>query len=363
MNTKEKMIGFLLENANPSIKRRIKTEILNNITTQEAVLYQGQILAEPNVKQCLACQHEDGWFGNGFHGTSKGVGQFENQETCTKYLGEKAVDKDTPALKRSMEAFATVSYNDPRYGTRGKVYQDEFTLAAFGMNLISCACIARAGYADTIDISPQIQLSLDSFNRVLEVDSVLDVSRPIRHGKLRVFNDNEKWPCRYHLDILAHTDSWRSEANIRMIADSVIKMMKTDRPELVGVKSIPAVWVGYPLGPLGAFPSQGLSIMCSQIYPTPVECPTTANDRYQFEYIEWFARCGIVPYIPALREAVQDILNHVDSNGICRIPEPNIFKGWGPYGGLQLEVDWKSEVRKACDVTFRALLICHYANM
>jgi len=115
-----------------------------------------------------------------------------------------------------------------------------------GHNLIRCACIARAGYDDVIDISPQIQLSLDCFRRVLEVDSVLDITHPIRGGKQLVFNDNEKWPCRYHLDILAHTNSWKNEQNIKMVADAITKLMKTDRPELVNL--VPSSWVGYPLG-------------------------------------------------------------------------------------------------------------------
>jgi len=70
-----------------------------------------------------------------------------------------------------------------------------------------------------------------------------------------------------------------------------------------------------------------------------------------------------VPYIPILREAVEDIVNSVDDDGICRIPVlEDIFKGWGAYAGLQLEVDWKSKIRKACDITFRALLILHYSE-
>lgn len=33
---KQKMIEFLLANANPSIKRRVKSEILNTLTQEEA---------------------------------------------------------------------------------------------------------------------------------------------------------------------------------------------------------------------------------------------------------------------------------------------------------------------------------------
>ena len=357
----EKSIDFLLENANPSNKRRVKSEILHNLTAGEAAEYQEQIMQEPNVRRCLACQLDNGWFGHGFHGMGKNAGQFENQETCTKYLGEKAVDKETPALRRSMEAFVNVPLDDLCYRTKGKIY-DECRYAANGQNLIRCACIARAGYADVIDISPQIQLSLDSFRRVLEVDSILDVSRSVKSSKYRVFNDYEKWPCRYHLDILAHTDSWKSVENIKIVAESVAKMMKTDRSELIGLMA--ASWVGHVLGTVGCFPSQGLAVKSTVLLPSPVSIPYRSRPEvYHLEYFEWFARCGIVPFVPALSEAVDEILKSIDDEGICRIPVlDDIFKAWGPYGGLQLEVDWKSKTRRNCDVTFRALLIAYYSD-
>lgn len=357
----EKSIAFLLENANPSIKRRVKSEILHDLAPEEAAKYQEQILNEPNIKRIIASQLDNGWIGFGFHGTNKNAGQFENQETGTKYLGEKAVDKSTPVLKRSMDAFVTVPLDDLCYWTRGRIL-DEFKLAANGTNIIRCACIARAGYDDVIDISPQIKLSLESFRRVLEVDSVLDVSRPIRNGKARVFNDYEKWPCRYHLDILAHTTSWKSDENIRILADSIIKLMKTDRPELINF--IPSSWVGYQLGTLGGFPSQGLSLKTPCLLPTPIKLDVGKQVYYNLEYIEWLVRCGVVPYVQALREAVGDIVNAICDDGICRIPVLDaIFTGWGPYAGLRLEVDWKSETRRNCDITFRALLIAFYAGM
>jgi hypothetical protein len=355
------MIEFLLNNANPSIKRRIKSEILHDITQKEAEEYQRQIFQEPNIKRAIACQKENGWLGNSFHGTNRNAGQFENMETCTKYLGEKAVDKDTPVLKRAMDAFITIPLDDLCYGTNG-IFIDEFKNTGHGHNLIRCACIARAGYEDVIDISPQIQLSIDSFKRVLEVDSVLEVSHPINNGKSRVFNEYEKWPCRYHLDILAHTNSWRNAENIKIIADSIKKMMRTDCSELINM--IPHSWVGYKLGSLGCFPSQGLSIKTSVLYPYPIVIPSSKPDLYNLEYIEWFARCGVVPHVPALHDAVDDIMNTVGNDGVCRIPVVDaIFKGWGPYGGLQLEKDWKSKVRRDCDITFRALLIYHYSNI
>ena len=359
-NAKEKMIAYLLEHANPSIKRRVRSEVLGDLAPKEARQYQNQIMQEPNILQIIAAQKENGWIGRWCHGSAKGDGPFANQETATKYLAEKAVDKDTPVLKRAMDAYAAVPLDDECYRTGGKII-DEFRHAAGGMNLIRCACVARAGYGDVMDISPQIQLSLDSFRRVLEVDSALDIARPIRGGKQWVFKEGEKWPCRYHLDILAHTESWKNEKNSRMIADSVAKMMKTDRPDLIGFN--PAIWVGHALGPLGAFPSQGYSIKSSFILPAQVIASGTKPACYRLEYTEWLARCGAAPYLPVLGEAAEEIAAAVDDSGVANLPVYDWeFKSWGPYVGVGLETDWKTAVRRNCDITFRALLILHYAD-
>jgi len=55
-------------------------------------------------------------------------------------------------------------------------------------------------------------------------------------------------------------------------------------------------------------------------------------------------------------------MESVDNEGICHAPTLEL-KEWGPYCGSRLEVDWRSKTRKACDITFRALLIQHYAKI
>lgn len=356
----EKSIDFLLKNANPSIKSRVKSEILNDLSLGEAAQYQGQILTEPLIKNIQSIQKDNGWIGGSmFNGT------LNTQEYGTKYLAEKAVGRDAPVLRRAMEAFATVPIDDECYGEKGNP-SDELKYPCMSVNLNRCACVARAGYDDVIDITPQVQFSLDSFRRVNEVESVFDILHPKkRGGKERwVFNDYEKWPSRNHLDILAHTQSWKTKGNIKTLADAVNEMMRTDKPELVGF--LPDSQVGC-LG--GVFPAQGLTVMGSGVYPSPILCPVGSNGKdyngyYHFELIEWFARCGIVPHVPALKKVVEEIAASVDDEGVCRLPRvaEGVFKSWGKFGGLQLEVDWKSKVRKACDITFRALLIQHYSK-
>lgn len=345
------MIDYLLANANPSIRYRVKTEVMNQeLSVREKDQLQEKILQEPIIQSIIACQKENGWLGNGFHGPNKNAGPFENQEVGTKYLGEKLVYRDTPVLKRAMDAFVTVELTDPCYRTKGK-YFDEFRYAANGQNIIRCACIARAGYADVIDIRPQIQLALDSFRRVLEVDSVLDITRVRKSGgrEKRVFNDYEKWPSYYHLDILAHTDSWKTEENIKMLAESFKKLMRTDRP---GKQAGGDSWAGYVLGTLGCL-KEGYQLGYDE---------NGVHYTY-FDRVEWLCRCGLAPYLEQLQREVDILQGSVSGEGICMAPAvENQLKGFSTYGGQQLETDWKTSTRRSCDITFRALLIMHYAK-
>lgn len=347
----QRMINFLLENANPSIVYRVKKEILQDISEEEEKVLQEKIMQEKIVKSIVECQKENGWLGNGYHGGNKNAGQYTNMEAGVKYLAEKGVRKDSDALKRAMGAFKELPNTDPCYRGTWNI-NDEFKYAANGANLFRCACIARAGYENYIDIKPQIQLALDSFKRVLEVDSILDITRLVKKGTKRVFNNFEKWPCRYHLDILAHTNSWKTEENSKMIAKAVHKIMRTDRPELVGVHA--DSWVGYVLGTCGCFPSQGFKVVDM----------ADGIPHYHMEYLVWLARCGAVKYSLELQKIVKTIYDSVNEEGICEIAVHDyIFKDWGTYAGLQLEVDWKSKTKRNCDITFRALQLCYYAGI
>ncbi len=343
---KDRMIDFLLENANPSIKLRVKEEVLGNITCEEKQDLQMQILEEKIPRFLAEKQQPNGWIGLGFHGSSKNAGQYDNQEVATKYLGEKGL-KGTSLLNGAMDAFASMEPSDLSYEAKGKVY-NEFTVPAYGPNITRCACIARAHYDDVINIEPQIGIALESFRRVTEVNSILDVSRPTKN--IRLFNENERWPCHYHLEILAFTDSWKNEDNISMLGESFRQLMRTDRPEIMNTGV--ACWVGHPVGP-AMYYSEGFSISTD----------TDVSHIVRLDKVEWMVRCGLYNHIPKLKEEVEYIIDNVDINGICRLDiNEKEFRGWSPYFGLQLETDWKSKIRRACDITFRALLILNYAN-
>ncbi len=349
---KHKMTAFLLENANPSVKLRVKKEVLGDISPDEEKALQTQILNEKIPRFMAEKQQPNGWIGLGFHGSDKNSGQYDNQETATKYMGDKGLH-GTQLLDRAMDAFVTTELRNHFCEKSGKDY-DEFTVPAYGANIIRAACIARAGYAGDIDIAPQIGVALESFRRVTEVDSIFDVSRPGK--KFRLFNENERWPCRYHLEILAFTDSWRTDENIKMLAQSFGRLMRTDRPEIINTPV--ACWVGHAVGPLW-YLNEGYSVSSDALgFLSP-----DGVHRVNFEKVEWLCRLGLYPHLPELRREVEYIEENIGDDGVCRVPfYENEFRKWGPYAGLQLETDWRGEKRRLCDVTFRALLILHYAR-
>lgn len=153
-----------------------------------------------------------------------------------------------------------------------------------------------------------------------------------------------------YLDIFAHTQSWKNEDNIKMLANSVKKLMRTDRPVMqIGADS----WVGYVLGTIGCL---------KEGYELGYE-----KDGLHYTYldrVEWLCRCGIAPYVEELSREVEILRSSINSEGVSEaLVDENQLKGLSTYSGQQLEVDWKSPIRRLCDITFRVLLILYYADM
>ncbi len=351
-NIPDKMAGFLLDNANPSIVFHVKNDILKNITEEEKEKLHDRVMHEKIIRSIIACQKENGWLGNGFHGPNKNAGQYENQEVGVKYLGEKLIYRDTPVLKNAIEAFKTVKSD-----LFGSEDTDCNQYAATGSDIIMASCVARAGYETLFDISKEIAVSLESFRRVTEINSVTDIvkirkRRPERvnpEGIAYVFEKHEKWPCRYHLDILAHTDSWRSEENISMLAEAFRKLLKDNE---LDYSPAYCVDIGHLVGCCGAF-REGMKLGSDK----------GGTHQVYLDLVEYMCRCSLYDFVPQLKKEVDRIYDSIDEQGVCRVNFcENALKGMGTYSGGQLEEDWRSKTRKLCDVTYRAMLILYYAG-
>ena len=68
--------------------------------------------------------------------------------------------------------------------------------------------------------------------------------------------------------------------------------------------------------------------------------------------------------VSSFNNEVARLYEPLDSDGICRAAvDEEQLRSVSTYSGQQLEVDWKSETRRLCDVTFRAALCIYYAGL
>lgn len=348
----EDTIKYLLENACSSIKYRLKSEVLNNITHDEKIELQKQILSEKNVKEIISVQKADGWIGNGFHGSNAQAPGMLNQEAGLKYLIEKGIEKDNPIIEHAISSFSNRDIRDLCYRTKGKLV-DENVYPCIGHRLYITTIIAHAGYEDKVDISNNIKLAFDSFMSVLNVDSFDDLLTLYR-GEL-CFRDGIKWPCIYHLRTLAYTKSWRTQENIEKLAVSINKLIKM--LPLVQ-ENVYTKYKSQLVAPSEAFINK------------PFISSFNNSDVSQkwFERMELLARCDVFPYVDRFQKELALMKEEASMNsGILKLSvnQKNLsgFKVWGPYGGLMLEEDWHIKNRQWNDFTFRMVLIDYYSKV
>ena len=346
-------IDFLIENADPSIVLRIKKEILSSITADEELALVNQIIVQNNVQTVVRAQKPDGWIGNNFHGESKvlGAGMFDNMETGLRFLAEKGISQDNDYVSKAVNAFLL---NEPFFAEfRQQAPEDDYDFTALGLYLLRSSVILRAGYEnllpknDFIDLRHDVAFSYETFLNVLNynnADDVVDTSR-----RKLCFKKGVKWPCSYDLRILAHSQSWRSSSNLQLLADSLNRLFSLKHKEEQMI---------YTYNAQKQYQSPCLAFIHNQMF-----CLGLMDESYpQLDLMELFARCGVINKVAFLRMKYKYILSLIGDDHSIKYKFSTADRKWGPYGGFALECDWKSKIRKQCDVLFRTLLIDHYTE-
>ncbi|MBO5253305.1 MAG: hypothetical protein J6C51_05115 [Clostridia bacterium] len=196
-------------------------------------------------------------------------------------------------------------------------------------------------------MSREIDLSLNSFLEVMNYDSIESACSISKNGT-SYFSKNVLWPCKYHLEILAYTHSWRNYDNIRKLAMAIDHLFTFSEPERTIYSKIKNSYIA----PCDAFIKR----------PVQQYTPICVSGDWIYK-MELFARCGVIPYSKYLSNELELLKQSIDINGICNVNvDERYFKNWGAYSGLKIEENWRTEIRKKCDVTFRALLILAYAS-
>ncbi len=193
----------------------------------------------------------------------------------------------------------------------------------------------------------QVEKALNAFRFVLAINCIDDVYKE-KKGKL-VFEDKMILPSIYHLRLLAFTNSWRNAENKRMLVVAFNK--------LCDFETFPAINLLHK--------NQIISVANFSMNDFSVNLDQLSAKEWMmwFHRMELVSRLGIVSEIPAFCEQIDKLKQILkQNNGIFPLKLSHYyFHKWTPYLGLALENDWKRKGARACDLTFRSLLILKHS--
>jgi hypothetical protein len=333
--------SILFENACPSIQYRLRKEILHEPPETPAMRnLQEEILQDKIVRKILSWQQPNGWLGTSFHSET-------GAETAIRLLAEKGIERSYPVLAGALHALEenpSLCYGG--IGLPGRAL-DESSLG--GAYLIRAVTAAYAGLETHAFIQQEIQNTLGVIRKAVEVKTVEDLYEIYRAKK--VYRKGVYWPSIYHLRLLAFTQTWRNPQNLALVTAMIQK--------LVDFSPIPPILFRYR-SQLVAPASFGMDNFVPDL--------TSLGDNQWmvwFHRMEVLARLGVTRYVPGIfsqAEALEELLK--ESDGLFIKPLSHYyFQKWSAYSGLMLEQDWKSSQRRINDLTFRSLLILHYAGL
>lgn len=364
-----KSIDFLLNNAGPVIRYRLKRDILKNLTQDEEQDLLEQIYQTPYFKMVEGYVKPDGYIGVGFHGWSNWRGvklhetPLQDGESATRLLAYYAIPKTHPivanfiaALRDEEVLYKEFTYIPPE--------ASRYKLRFEGLNNGNCLMAmlytiqAMLGYGDDYDDLLEFQqICLKGFRRVLELSSLEDITKFDDKAK-RKYNypyieADEYFPDSYTLAMLSYTKSWRTEENIKMLADSlnhINKIMKPDNNMHIRI-------AGKFYAPCFAF-----------IRPFRAFSPNVIDNLVYRRPLTEIAMLGVRDRVGFLRESVENIKQAIDDNGILNmnfsVPHnknysPKKLDYPTPYSDVRLEPDYKNKVSLLCDLTFWAVELLH----
>lgn len=336
-----KTLKFLLDNACPSIRYRIKKEVLNNIDSYEEEKLQSQILEDKLIQKFISKQNSYGWIDEDFH-SNKGI------ETAIRVLSEKGMLSEQPSIQKMLNELEIRkdTFDKGCLFNVGKILDKK---GFGGSQLIRATIFAYAGIENKDFIKKQMEYALDKFKFILLVDKIEDITTEYKN-KL-VFKDKVKWPSIYDISLLAFTKTWRSKENKKMIISSIIKLIRLSPiPDILVLK-------GHQLISPASF--------CMHDFYSDMNNFKDKDWMIWFHRMELLSRLGVVKHIKELKDQVDFLASNLKENDGVFKKRLNhyYFTKWGTYTGLALEKDWRTEKRRMCDLTFRSLLILYYSQM
>lgn len=330
------VLESLINEGCPSIAYRVRKEIRQDyISEQEYINYQSLIYAEPKVQKILSWQGADGYFGMRLH-TAPSRSKIWTHEGCVRYLLEMGLDNES--VKKALDVML--------YPGWGKECENSRAASVFGYEMIRASLFAQSGHQDYEFVTEWVDDALQGFRNILDAGCYTDLVYE-RSDKKLIFKDGKYIPCIYHLRLLAFTDFWRTEENL--------KMMKNTYEKLYQWLPLPPIYhkaKSYPVAPLGP-----VSWAVNQKFNEDI-------GFFWLHFYEMSARMGMLGTESMFRWHFEKFKEEVLKRSECIMEytknRKKMYVEWSGYSGIALEDDWKTKQQIMRDFVFRVLLIDKY---
>ncbi len=368
INNYSKSVDFLLENAGPVIKYRLRKEILQDLAANEEEELLSQVYEMPLFKLLKTYIRPDGYIGNGMHShdhwREKTIHEtpLQDGESAARLLSYYKIPKSHPVVKNLVAAMRNekILYKEfshiPPEAVR---FQNRFEGINNGNCLMALIYTMQAmlGYGDDYqDLKDFQQISLKGFKHILEISSLSEITKFNKESKLKYnypyIEASEYFPNVYTLSMLAYTNNWRSKENLKIISDAfnhINAIMEPGTNIHVRIK-------GRHIAPCGAF-----------------VCPVRPFNTGVIDIINYrrllteIAMAGAGMETGIIRETADNINGALSKNGRLymdfkqphnRHYSPKYLKYPQPYTDVMLEASYSgknNENALSCDLTFWAL--------
>ena len=358
-----KSIDFLLENAGCVIQYRLRKEILNNISKTEEENLLEQICQTPHFKLLQNYVKPSGYIGIGMHSWDKFKETYlQDGETAARLLSYYSIPKNHPLIVNFIGAMRNdeilrdeFSYYYPETIRFEQRYMGQHN--GTSLMVLVYAMQAMLGYGDDDYIKPFLDISLETFTRLLRLSSLDEITIIRKHRKMDYYLvvADRYYPCMYHLAALAYTHIWRAPETVKAMADAINHMNTILKPDgNYGIK--------YETKYNGAFWP-----IFQPFRPFDVNMPDSILYR---RVLTELAMLGAGTQINVLQQSVDNVEEALSADGILRFnyakpaDRRKYIPQWpGYYVDVALEPNYKKKTALDCDMTFWAVQFLHLVKV
>lgn len=335
-----KQIDFLLEHACPSIKYLVHRDMLGTPTDEPfMVSLQNEILSQSNTQKHLAAQHPDGWFGHELHG-------IDGMDCHISGLLNLGVNSNHPAIQKAVTALLTpeIASTHKNWFRGGAALDAE---GRGGDRAIVANILAMTKAPEYIPVyAEEVARAFEHLSAALQYNSVDDFS--IEGKNERYYKPQAKFPGANHIGVLAATQGWRTENNMKTAKAAVkraYEIMK-DVDEYITFKK-PLEFGGGFVGPFN-YNWQTLKPM------TEEQIIGIMNSSYNFQFAFWLGSVtGVPDWVKQDNGTYEVLADMLDRNVIFnQIPE-KALKAFKQVLGK--EPNYRKKYAAECDVFYAVL--------